>query len=103
MKRNETKCVVSYCQNIKNRTKAVSFHEFPSDKRWETWEEILKEKELLPVRWNGVKTSTRICSAHFEPEMYFPDRKIRQLRPEAIPTIFEEQEPKRKFPRNDFG
>lgn len=69
------------------------------------WIEILENNNLLPEKWSGIKTSTRICGSHFEPQMYFPDRKRRQLQPHAFPTVLKDvyDDPNCKMLKDDLG
>lgn len=85
----QTKCLVRDCKNISKQDKHVSFHEFPSQQTLgEKWLNNLKDH--LPLGFSGVKTSTRICGAHFPSNMFTDSRKVRKLKPDAVPMLFVE-------------
>eukprot|EP00095_Tigriopus_kingsejongensis_P000948 maker-scaffold360_size197209-snap-gene-0.44 protein:Tk00948 transcript:maker-scaffold360_size197209-snap-gene-0.44-mRNA-1 annotation:"thap domain-containing protein 2" len=80
------KCVVKECRNKLPNKKNISFHRFPvSRTRSAIW--------LRNIQRKGFKPSIHscVCAAHFEERFFEPPapfRKRRNLKQNAVPTIF---------------
>ena len=87
------KCFIKSCNNIYPINKNYSWHEWPSQENaihlWIT--ELRKNEALTGFTENSVpilKSSTRICSEHFEKTCFIEGSVRRLLKPTAVPTIF---------------
>lgn len=79
------RCSYIYCNSKDEPSSKLSHHKFPSDaKLLQKWVDAMGVDNFVP------KSHHRLCSAHFEPSMFYGGRAERtRLRYEAVPTIFE--------------
>lgn len=90
------RCVVGGCSNIKDISRNISLHKFPSDVQLRrTWE---KQVQKTRAKWTATDSS-EICSTHFTEDSFertpqlmaqygLEVRRKRALKKNAIPTIF---------------
>ncbi|XP_067655067.1 uncharacterized protein [Haliotis asinina] len=88
-------CMAFGCSNKNDAyERGVSFHRLPLNQK------ALLEQWLLSMRLENphVTQHARVCSDHFSPDCYLPDRKLdlgmggkrkRMLKPNAVPTLFD--------------
>ena len=77
--------------------KKISYHKFPEKNQWrKAWESRTRRSNLVLSKFS------RLCSLHFSNESFVrdPDLKLdvnlkRELKPDAVPSIFVFKQPKR--------
>ena len=61
----------------------ITFFQFPKDEEVKArWIQNIRRDKFKPNKWS------RVCSIHFPEESFVPEKKIRILKKDAIPTIF---------------
>lgn len=83
------RCCVPLCnsrENRKEKVRAVSFHEIPSNMelRTEWLRRIHRPDDWIP------QDTARVCSLHFLPEDFRVGLKVIRLKPDAVPTVFKD-------------
>ncbi|XP_038602483.1 THAP domain-containing protein 3 isoform X2 [Tachyglossus aculeatus] len=88
-------CAARHCCNrSSSRTKQLTFHRFPFSRP-----ELLKEWLLNIGRGNfKPKQHTVICSEHFKPECFSAFGNRKNLKQNAVPTVFAFREAVQDFP-----
>ncbi|XP_012860781.1 THAP domain-containing protein 3 [Echinops telfairi] len=82
------------CNRYSNRRKQLTFHRFPFSRP-----ELLKEWVLNIGRGNfKPKQHTVICSEHFRPECFSAFGNRKNLKHNAVPTVFAFREPTQVLP-----
>ncbi|KAH6939989.1 hypothetical protein HPB50_023869 [Hyalomma asiaticum] len=85
-------CCVPRCKSSsKQRTPGISFHEIPSDPELRAkWLKVISRDD-----WTSNTTScySTVCSRHFGSSDFKEGCKIRKLKKDAVPSIFEEYPP----------
>uniref|UniRef100_G3TG33 THAP domain containing 3 n=1 Tax=Loxodonta africana TaxID=9785 RepID=G3TG33_LOXAF len=82
------------CNRYSNRRKQLTFHRFPFSRP-----ELLKEWVLNIGRGNfKPKQHTVICSEHFRPECFSAFGNRKNLKHNAVPTVFAFQDPTQVLP-----
>lgn len=82
------KCYVKTCTNRYSKS-GLSFFGFPNDADIrEHWIKNcgLSPGEIKPL--GKLKSTIRICRNHFEDTMFLNPNKPKRLKPDAVPTIF---------------
>ncbi|XP_060057355.1 THAP domain-containing protein 3 isoform X5 [Erinaceus europaeus] len=84
------------CNRYNNRRKQLTFHRFPFSRP-----ELLKEWVLNIGRGNfKPKQHTVICSEHFRPECFSAFGNRKNLKHNAVPTVFAFQDPTQQVREN---
>ncbi|XP_075736847.1 THAP domain-containing protein 1-like isoform X1 [Rhipicephalus microplus] len=82
-------CCVCHCKSSsKQRTPCISFHEIPSDPELRAkWLTVISRDD-----WTRNTTSrySTVCSRHFSSSDFKEDCKIRKLKKDAVPSLFED-------------
>nr|KAF6508584.1 THAP domain containing 3 [Rousettus aegyptiacus] len=87
------------CNRYSNRRKQLTFHRFPFSRP-----ELLKEWVLNMGRANfKPKQHTVICSEHFRPECFSAFGNRKNLKHNAVPTLFAFQDATQVLPRVGAG
>ncbi|XP_060057352.1 THAP domain-containing protein 3 isoform X2 [Erinaceus europaeus] len=87
------------CNRYNNRRKQLTFHRFPFSRP-----ELLKEWVLNIGRGNfKPKQHTVICSEHFRPECFSAFGNRKNLKHNAVPTVFAFQDPTQVRENTDPG
>lgn len=83
---NISKCIVPKCTTVRTSADIISdskLFKFPKDEQAkEQWAKQCK------IDIKQIKSSSQICSKHFKPDNFEPNRKKATLKSTAIPTIF---------------
>uniref|UniRef100_A0A8C0WR44 THAP-type domain-containing protein n=1 Tax=Castor canadensis TaxID=51338 RepID=A0A8C0WR44_CASCN len=86
------------CNRYSNRRKQLTFHRFPFSRP-----ELLKEWVLNLGRANfKPKQHTVICSEHFRPECFSAFGNRKNLKHNAVPTVFALQAPAQVLPQRQM-
>ncbi|KFM75138.1 THAP domain-containing protein 6, partial [Stegodyphus mimosarum] len=81
---------VPYCTSKQGKTKLVTFHEFPCEETLrEKWIKNISRKDYSGDLWRPADRSV-VCSRHFEKRSYKEGCKIRVLKKDSVPTVFED-------------
>ncbi|KAH6938940.1 hypothetical protein HPB50_015051 [Hyalomma asiaticum] len=85
-------CCVPRCKSSsKQRTPGISFHEIPSDPELRAkWLKVISRDDWTP---NTTSCYSTVCSRHFGSSDFKEGSKIRKLKKDAVPSIFEEYPP----------
>ncbi|KAH6919407.1 hypothetical protein HPB50_029605 [Hyalomma asiaticum] len=85
-------CCVPRCKSSsKQRTPGISFHEIPSDPEPRAkWLKVISRDDWTP---NATSCYSTVCSRHFGSSDFKEGCKIRELKKDAVPSIFEEYPP----------
>nr|XP_017829768.2 THAP domain-containing protein 3 isoform X3 [Callithrix jacchus] len=87
------------CNRYSSRRKQLTFHRFPFSRP-----ELLKEWVLNIGRGNfKPKQHTVICSEHFRPECFSAFGNRKNLKHNAVPTVFAFQDPTQVLPEAGAG
>lgn len=81
-------CCVPFCtSSSRNKDKKNCFHEFPSnmDLRSE-WLKVISRKDF---EINAKSPSSLVCSKHFKDEDYVPGIKVKRLKKNVVPSLFD--------------
>ncbi|KAH7949443.1 hypothetical protein HPB49_009929 [Dermacentor silvarum] len=82
----------------KQRTPGISFHEIPSDPELRAkWLKVISRDDWTPNRTSCYST---VCSRHFGSSDFKAGCKIRKLKKDAVPSIFEEYPAYLQLPKN---
>ncbi|KAH7936774.1 hypothetical protein HPB49_003917 [Dermacentor silvarum] len=82
----------------KQRTPGISFHEIPSDPELRTkWLKVISRDDWTP---NTTSCYSTVCSRHFGSSDFKEGCKIRKLKKDAVPSIFEEYSAYLQPPKN---
>ncbi|XP_050519805.1 uncharacterized protein LOC126893537 [Daktulosphaira vitifoliae] len=89
-KRKILKCSIKNCKSLEVDPALVSHFSFPKDpSRCEVWIDKCGLSHLKGIDAAVLNKNYRLCSLHFENCM-FRNEKQNRLRPDAIPTLFED-------------
>ncbi|KAH7952541.1 hypothetical protein HPB52_023876 [Rhipicephalus sanguineus] len=79
-------CVPRCTSSERQKEPGVTFHELPSDSAArERWITAIAREDSVP---NTAFYYTVVCSLHFKPSDFRDDCKRRQLKPDAVPSVF---------------
>lgn len=92
-------CAAVRCTNNQTTaSKDISFHRFPKDPtQSDLWVRNMRRKNFVPTK------TSYLCSEHFLPICYYhpyPERKRRDLKKNAVPTLFTFSDDNDKSPAN---
>lgn len=78
------RCSYWFCNSKKESSIKLSHHKFPSDaKLLQKWVDAMGLDNFVP------RGHHKLCSAHFEPSMFWGGLQRHRLRPDAVPSLFE--------------
>ncbi|XP_025412762.1 52 kDa repressor of the inhibitor of the protein kinase-like, partial [Sipha flava] len=90
-----SKCCLTNCKSHMLNKDSLSFFTFPKDRaRRADWIKNCKSNKLNTIDNLAANTKHRVCSLHFETDM-FSNLKKNRLKPYAVPTLFDALEVER--------
>ncbi|KAH7984635.1 hypothetical protein HPB52_023305 [Rhipicephalus sanguineus] len=92
------RCVPRCKSSSKQRMPGISFHEIPSDPELRAkWLNVISRDDWTPDTTSRYST---VCSRHFGSSDFKEGCKIRKLKKDAVPSIFEEYPAYLQPPKN---